>query len=148
MALIVTVDDQEFRIQFQESLSISNMIVNGKKMAVTLVGQSNSDFFCIIDRKPYLMELISPRHIRVNGDIYEVSVIDERVKSIIKDAGGERLKKDLAIKAPMPGLIIDVLVNNNDIVEPGQSIVIIEAMKMQNEMKARSRAYWSRRVRP
>ena len=41
-----------------------------------------------------------------------------------------------SIAAPMPGKIVRVLVNLQDQVEPGQGLVVVEAMKMQNEMKA------------
>lgn len=41
-----------------------------------------------------------------------------------------------AIAAPMPGKIVRVLVKLGDSVEPGQGLVVVEAMKMQNEMKA------------
>ncbi len=46
--------------------------------------------------------------------------------------GGGRQK----IVAPMPGKVIRVLVKKGDAVEPGQGLVVVEAMKMQNEMKA------------
>jgi biotin carboxyl carrier protein len=40
------------------------------------------------------------------------------------------------LKAPMPGKIVRILVNENDEVKAGQGIVVMEAMKMQNEMKS------------
>jgi biotin carboxyl carrier protein len=40
------------------------------------------------------------------------------------------------VAAPMPGKVIRVLVNAGDAVEAGQGLVVVEAMKMQNEMKA------------
>ncbi len=46
--------------------------------------------------------------------------------------GGGRQK----VVAPMPGKVIRVLVKKGDAVEPGQGLVVVEAMKMQNEMKA------------
>lgn len=39
------------------------------------------------------------------------------------------------IKAPMPGKVVRVLVQQNDAVEAGQGLVVVEAMKMQNELK-------------
>ena len=41
-----------------------------------------------------------------------------------------------SIAAPMPGKIVRVLVQVGDVVEPGQGLIVVEAMKMQNEMKA------------
>jgi len=42
-----------------------------------------------------------------------------------------------SVIAPMPGKIVRVLVTPGDRVEPGQGIIVVEAMKMQNEMKSR-----------
>ena len=41
-----------------------------------------------------------------------------------------------SIKAPMPGKVVRVLVAEGDEVQPGQGLIVVEAMKMQNEMKA------------
>jgi biotin carboxyl carrier protein len=41
-----------------------------------------------------------------------------------------------SVAAPMPGKVIRVLVREGDAVEVGQGLVVVEAMKMQNEMKA------------
>jgi biotin carboxyl carrier protein len=48
-------------------------------------------------------------------------------------AGGEGRA---AIAAPMPGKVVRILVTEGDEVEAGQGIIVVEAMKMQNEMKA------------
>lgn len=136
MALIVTVDDQEYIVQLESRGAGFDVLVNGDRSIVTLAGRRKNEIACIIDRKPYVLEYISPEQIEVNGEAYRVSVIDDRVKSVVKRFGKDGHKKDLVLKAPMPGLVIDVLVKNGDQVESGQSLVIIEAMKMQNEMKA------------
>lgn len=70
----------------------------------------------------------------VNGRRYQVEARDPR------DAG-RRSKSALRsgrqnITAPMPGKVIRVLVKEGDHVETGQGLVVVEAMKMQNEMKA------------
>lgn len=43
---------------------------------------------------------------------------------------------EFQLKAPMPGLVVSVLVNEGDAVEKGQVLVVLESMKMQNELKA------------
>ena len=40
------------------------------------------------------------------------------------------------VKSAMPGKVVRVLVRNGDLVEPGQSLIVVEAMKMQNELKS------------
>jgi len=76
--------------------------------------------------------------VRIDGVAYDVAVEDERahllagVKSLT--AGGH--SGELAIKSPMPGLVIDVAVNVGDFVEAGQTLIVVESMKMHNEFKA------------
>jgi biotin carboxyl carrier protein len=49
---------------------------------------------------------------------------------------GTRIKEDL-VRSPMPGRVVRVLVAAGDMVEPGQPLVVIEAMKMENELRAK-----------
>jgi biotin carboxyl carrier protein len=53
-----------------------------------------------------------------------------------KDAGGEVASGPQRISAPMPGKIVRVLVQPGDTVQPRQPVVVIEAMKMENELRA------------
>jgi biotin carboxyl carrier protein len=70
----------------------------------------------------------------IDGFRFEIEVRDPRRFSR-KSAGrgGEGVQ---TILAPMPGKVVRVLVAAGDAVEPGQGLLVVEAMKMQNEMKA------------
>ena len=70
----------------------------------------------------------------VDGHRFEIRVDDpRRWKRGSASAGGRGVE---TISAPMPGKIVRVLVGAGDTVEAGQGVVVVEAMKMQNEMKA------------
>lgn len=70
----------------------------------------------------------------IDGFRFEVDVRDPRRSSRrTSGAGGEGVQQ---LTAPMPGKIVRVLVAGGDAVEAGQGLVVVEAMKMQNEMKA------------
>jgi len=72
--------------------------------------------------------------IRVNGRVFKVEVFDPREMRGRKNAAaGEGRQK---IAAMMPGKVVRVLVALGDEVEAGQGLVVVEAMKMQNEMKS------------
>ena len=72
--------------------------------------------------------------IRVNRRAFQVEVFDPREMRGRKDAAaGEGRQK---IAAMMPGKVVRVLVEQGDTVEDGQGLVVVEAMKMQNEMKS------------
>ena len=72
--------------------------------------------------------------VHVDGVVLRVSVADPRKRR----RGGSQLAAEgrQVIKAPMPGKVVQVLVSEGDTVEAGQGLVVVEAMKMQNEVKS------------
>lgn len=126
----------------QDSYATSVQMLNPLKRLVK-VGEKSFEVRLIdVDSDPangkYLFEL--------NGELIPV-----QVSGVVK--GGEvagpapKLKKPKValdavsggITAPMPGKIVSVLVKPGDVVEAGQVVVILEAMKMENELKALSK---------
>lgn len=72
--------------------------------------------------------------VSIDARTFQVEVHDPRRWDAGRSrSGGHGQQK---ISAPMPGKIVRVLVAEGDAVEPGQGLVVVEAMKMQNEMKA------------
>jgi biotin carboxyl carrier protein len=74
--------------------------------------------------------------VTIHGVPYTIDRPDPR--KYVRRAAGSSAVGHGAIEAPMPGKIVRVLVSVGDQVEAGQGIVVIEAMKMQNELKAPS----------
>jgi biotin carboxyl carrier protein len=70
----------------------------------------------------------------IDGFRFEIDVRDPRRFS--RKAGGRGGEGVQTILAPMPGKVVRVLVSAGDAVEAGQGLLVVEAMKMQNEMKA------------
>jgi len=73
----------------------------------------------------------------VDGITYDVR-IEDAYDSLIKDMGlsANVVKKLSEVKAPMPGLVLEIMVKAGDHLEEGDSIMILEAMKMENVIKA------------
>jgi pyruvate carboxylase subunit B len=71
------------------------------------------------------------------GDRWEAEVLDERTRHIRSlAAGGDRPKEPATLRAPMPGLVVRVMVEEGQAVPAGAGLVVLEAMKMENELKA------------
>jgi pyruvate carboxylase subunit B len=68
---------------------------------------------------------------------FEVEALDERRRSI-QDLSGAAAKASgpAPLVAPMPGLVVRINVRVGDQVQPGQPLVVMEAMKMENELRA------------
>lgn len=85
-------------------------------------------------------------NVSINGNKYEVEV--ERADAASSETSGEKHLEEKAIEtqpvsagseivhSPMPGLIVDVKVSSGQRVQKGQVLVILEAMKMENEIVA------------
>lgn len=71
------------------------------------------------------------------GTVRDIEALDERTRHIrsLAGAAGTELSGGV-VKAPMPGLVVRVLVAVGDTVSAGQGLVVLEAMKMENELKA------------
>ncbi len=98
-----------------------------------------SKFHVLKNHKPYTVEIISADFIskkytvKVNNNLYEVA-IEGALEHLIKGLGIERGRTKVvnAIKAPMPGLILEINVEVGQIVKENDPLLILEAMKMEN----------------
>ena len=77
----------------------------------------------------------------VDGFRHEVEALDERMRAIRELAGATSGATGPApLLAPMPGMIVRVNVEVGARVHPGQGLVVMEAMKMENELRAHAEA--------
>jgi biotin carboxyl carrier protein len=76
-------------------------------------------------------------HLGVGGTGYAAEVVDERTRHIRSLTGGEGKPAGATrLLAPMPGLVVRVLAEEGLPVEAGQGLIVLEAMKMENELRA------------
>ncbi len=72
-----------------------------------------------------------------DGHRFEVEALDERRRVIADMTGAQAARSGPApLVAPMPGLVVRVSVQVGDQVQAGQSLVVMEAMKMENELRS------------
>lgn len=75
-------------------------------------------------------------HLAVDGQAFEVDVVDELRRALRERKGRFEAEGPQQVLAPMPGKVVKVLVKPGDAVEDGQGMIIVEAMKMENLLKA------------
>ncbi len=112
-------------VPHQVSLEAVN---RGTTYSILIDGQSYEAY---VDRREgvYYVEIGSERH--------AITVEDERLGRLKHLVGaGSAQGGEIALKAPMPGLVVTVRVEPGQTVEQGQGVVILEAMKMENELRA------------
>jgi len=91
-------------------------------------------FSILIDGRSYQATVLAPGTIQVNGRIFSVEVFDPRELRQRSGTSGSQGRQSVA--APMPGKVVRLLVAAGDLVEARQGLIVVEAMKMQNEMKS------------
>ncbi|HEX8696058.1 MAG TPA: biotin/lipoyl-containing protein [Longimicrobium sp.] len=72
----------------------------------------------------------------LGGDRFRVEAVDERTRAIREMTGGADTEADRTVAAPMPGLVVKIEVEVGQQVKAGQGVIVVEAMKMENELKA------------
>jgi len=73
--------------------------------------------------------------VEVDGERYHIRV-EEETRYIIRTRGGKAATGGQVLKAPMPGKVVHIEVEVGQAVHPGDGLVVLEAMKMENEFRA------------
>jgi biotin carboxyl carrier protein len=138
MKYIASVSDQEFTINVNREGEVT---VDGTTYTVDIQGVDNHSLYSIIiDGKSYDV-FIDARDedflVVMWGGLFEVKVQDERTRRLAGlKRGPVAPVGEVLVKAPMPGVVVEVPVSEGQPVETGDIVVVLESMKMQNEFKA------------
>jgi biotin carboxyl carrier protein len=135
VAYVVCVDNREFKVDVKHEGNRFIALLNGKKHNIEITSENVDQITMIMDNTPFVIIVDSDDQVVVNGESYSVSVTDESTQKLIKSGPVRSHKKELVLKAVMPGLVIEVNVKEGDSVKSGDALLVIEAMKMQNEVK-------------
>jgi len=136
------INNKEFDIEI-DSRNKNIGTINGNDFNIDSVEFVNGHFSVLKNNKSYKAEIVSfdedekTYKIKVNGNAYTVKVKD-RFDLLLQSMGMDTLasKKINELKAPMPGLVLDVRVSVGDTIKKGEPLIVLEAMKMENILKA------------
>jgi biotin carboxyl carrier protein len=133
------VGKKSFEIEFSED----GIIINQQRVFPDIERLEEGYFHILYQNKSYRAEIVKADFkaksflIKVNGTTHSVDLKD-RFDLLLEKMGmnSATAGKVNNIKAPMPGLIIDLKVKIGDLVKPGDTLLILEAMKMENIIKS------------
>lgn len=137
MRYIVTIGGRAVTVQ----VTGDGVVVNGRARPATLIPVPHTPIrHLTLDGRSATVALVRGDEgwtVGVRGETLAADVIDERTKAL-RDMTGKSGAPGSggAVKAPMPGLVLRLEVAVGDTVTAGQGLVVLEAMKMENEIKA------------
>jgi biotin carboxyl carrier protein len=137
MKYYARIDNHEYEVEIDGA----TVLLDGKPINVDLVRSGATELYSVLlDGRSHEMLVNADRfnyQISVRGVQLQVQVEDERARRLNRARRLPTLPEgELAITAPIPGLVVRILVKEGDAIEEGQPVVLLEAMKMENELRA------------
>jgi glutaconyl-CoA decarboxylase len=139
MRFIARSKDRTHHVIAEPAASGWRVELDGRSLSVDVLPLGASLYSLLLDGRSYEVDVLESDGafmVLVNGQPFRVELADEGAS-----CGGAAAPAGLeapggAIRAPMPGKVVQVLVRPGDVVQPRDAIVVLEAMKMENELHA------------
>ena len=117
--------------------------LNGKAVEADIINAGHQEYHVLLNNRSYNILLVKADYaekkiiVKVNGKKYTLDVKD-KYDELLHNLGLDNIasKKINDIKAPMPGMVLNILVGEGQEVKKGDSLLVLEAMKMENVLKS------------
>jgi biotin carboxyl carrier protein len=138
MKYITTIGEREYLI---EILDEHHLIVDGKTFEVDFAEISDQPVYSLLldgnSYEAYVYSTDRTWQVLLHGRLYPAMVEDERERRLRAAAGSQVQESgEYHMKAPMPGLVVAIPVSEGQPVKKGDVLIVLESMKMQNELKS------------
>jgi biotin carboxyl carrier protein len=139
MNYIATIGDREVRVRVEEvGVARYNVTIDGKEHLID-AHQVQDSVWSILYRTDSFEVDVQGRddehEVLIAGDCYRFSLMNEQRKALIR-AGGKGVVGKALVTSPMPGKVVKLLVEEGEEVKADQGVIVVEAMKMENELKS------------
>lgn len=139
--MVVRLDGREKILHVSRNNGLYRVEIDGRVLEVDCRTFGDADTFSLlIEGRSYLIESAPVRpeqgeyYARVMGRHYDVEVLDDLLVAVRDAERAQEHTGNHVVRAPMPGLIVQVRVAEGDRVAIGDAVVVMEAMKMRNEL--------------
>ena len=115
--------------------------INNREVDFDVLANSNGTYHVLLNGKSFHIEVLENINdglsLKINNQKTHVKIKSE-LEDLLSKMGMDKAIGNLMneLKAPMPGMVLKILVNTGDEVKKGDSLLVLEAMKMENNIKA------------
>ena len=138
MAFIAKLGEETYTVEIEDvGKSLYRVAVDGNEFLVDGKKTGRTSYSLIVDNRSFEIDVDNTEdeyRVLVDGRNYHVNLVDERKMRVGGAQSGLQLQGRQKVSVPMPGKVTAVLISEGDAVEKGQGLVIVEAMKMENEV--------------
>ena len=138
MKYIVTINERQFTVEIVDE---KHVVLDGQPVEIDFQSVHGQPVYSLLiegrSYEAYVNESDELWQVLLLGDLYTAHVEDERERRL-KAAAGVQIGGggEFHLKAPMPGLVVAIPVREGQEVAKGDVLVILESMKMQNELRS------------
>ena len=135
MKYVTIINGRRFEIEIDND---GRVLIDGEERDVDFLNLGGSLFSLITENKSFEAVIDDDEGriaVMMRGRLFEAQVLDERAMLLMQRRGGLTASSG-EVHAPMPGLIVEVTAVPGGEVAKGQTVIILESMKMQNELKS------------
>jgi biotin carboxyl carrier protein len=138
MRYLTTIAEKEYLVEIIDERHVS---VDGVTYLIDFMAAGNQPVYTLlVDGQSYDAHVYADENVwqvLFHGAMYSAVVEDEREKRLRAALGGGVAEhEEYHLKAPMPGLVVAVPVGEGQTIQKGEVLLILESMKMQNELKS------------
>ena len=137
MKYVTTIGERQYTIEINRDGEVT---IDGAAYLIDLRAIDEATVSLLINNASHeaLVEASNGEiQVLLRGRLYAARVEDERTSRLSPSGGGLHAGLgEVTVKSPMPGLIVAVSVSEGQTVKKGQTVVVLESMKMENELKA------------
>lgn len=134
MTYTFKLNNEIYKVDLEENENITHVEINGEPHPVEFSKIDNNLYSLIVSGQSLTIAVSKKgKKLQVfhEGHLYDIESISDRDKAKA-GAGGSGLQ----ISAPMPSRVVKLLKGEGDDVEEGEGVIVVEAMKMESELKA------------
>ena len=140
MKIFADINKQTYTFEMIENGELPILKDKNRNYDYFLKSVGNNRYFFKLNGKSYLVQMqrnAEAYDVAIDGEYFKIRVEDERMRTLRELVSkAAHASGDQMITAPIPGLITTIKINEGEKVSMGQGLVILEAMKMENEIKS------------